>query len=208
MQNIRMLCPYICWIEPTGDTETDVRAILAANGKPGTLRHVLRVAETAVRIARKWDLEEELVNQAALLHDISAIMRPADMLTYGRNEGWTLERCEEEHPFLLHQRVSRALAVQLFNLTDERVLSPIECHTTLRPGCDRYDLILFLADKLAWDREGIPPYDALVVKELEKSPERAALTYIEYALKNGMILQAHPNLLAAQDYLRNLITRE
>lgn len=206
MQTIRRLCPYICWIEPTGDVEADVRAILAANGKPGTLRHVLKVAEAALPWAKRWDLEEECVAQAALLHDISAIMRPADMLVYAREQSWNLAPCEIEHPFLLHQRVSRALAARLFSVKDERVLSPIECHTTLRPGCDRYDLTLFLMDKLAWDKEGVPPYDALLTQEMEKSPERAALAYIEYALKNGLILDPHPDLLAAREYLRNFLS--
>lgn len=206
MQTIRRLCPYICWIEPTGDVEADVRAILAANGKPGTLRHVLKVAEAALPWAKRWDLEEECVAQAALLHDISAVMRPADMLVYAQEQAWGLAPCEIEHPFLLHQRVSRALAARLFSVKDERVLSPIECHTTLRPGCDRYDLTLFLMDKLAWDREGVPPYDALLVQEMEKSPEQAALAYIEYALKNGLILEPHPDLLAAREYLRNFLS--
>lgn len=206
MQTIRRLCPYICWIEPTGDVEADVRAILAANGKPGTLRHVLKVAEAALPWAKRWDLEEECVAQAALLHDISAIMRPADMLVYAREQSWNLAPCEIEYPFLLHQRVSRALAARLFSVKDERVLSPIECHTTLRPGCDRYDLTLFLMDKLAWDKEGVPPYDALLVQEMEKSPEQAALAYIEYALKNGLILEPHPDLLAAREYLRNFLS--
>ena len=206
MQTIRGLCPYICWIEPTGDVEADVRAILAANGKPGTLRHVLKVAEAALPWAKRWDLEEECVVQAALLHDISAIMRPADMLVYAREQSWNLAPCEIEYPFLLHQRVSRALAARLFSIKDERVLSPIECHTTLRPGCDRYDLTLFLMDKLAWDKEGVPPYDALLTQEMEKSPERAALAYIAYALKNGLILEPHPDLLAAREYLRTFIS--
>ena len=121
-------------------------------------------------------------------------------------QSWNLAPCEIEYPFLLHQRVSRALAARLFSVKDERVLSPIECHTTLRPGCDRYDLILFLMDKLAWDKEGVPPYDALLTQEMEKSPERAALAYIEYALKNGLILDPHPDLLAAREYLRNFLS--
>lgn len=61
-------------------------------------------------------------------------------------------------------------------------------------------------DKLAWDREGVPPYDALLVQEMEKSPEQAALAYIEYALKNGLILEPHPDLLAAREYLRNFLS--
>jgi predicted HD superfamily hydrolase involved in NAD metabolism len=207
MQTIRRLCPYICWIEPTGDVEADVRVILAANGKPATLQHVLKVAETAMRMAQRWGLEEGCVSQAALLHDVSAIMRPSDMLLYAQEQNWPLSECETAHPFLLHQRVSRAMAEKLFHIRDERVLSPIECHTTLRPGCDRYDLTLFLADKLAWDQDGAPPYEALVTRAMEKSPGDAALTYIEYALKNGLILEPHPDLLAAQAYLKKFMPK-
>ena len=184
----------------------EAKRLAKKNLSPKRYEHTCNVRKLAVKLAKAHGADEKKAALAALLHDISAVMRPADMLVYAQEQAWSLAPCEIEHPFLLHQRVSRALAARLFSVKDERVLSPIECHTTLRPGCDRYDLILFLMDKLAWDREGVPPYDALLVQEMEKSPEQAALAYIEYALKNGLILEPHPDLLAAREYLRNFLS--
>jgi len=59
---------------------------------------------------------------------------------------------------------------------------------------------LFLADKLAWDQPGLPPYDALVRAAMRDSLGRACLVHIEYCLENGLILMPHRQLLAALDW--------
>jgi len=58
----------------------------------------------------------------------------------------------------LHQRISKEIAYGYFHIEDEDILSAIKCHTTLKKEINDYNKIIFLADKLAWDQGGIPPY--------------------------------------------------
>jgi len=50
-----------------------------SNHKENALKHVEEVADTAVWLAKRYNLDIEKVRLAALLHDISAIMTPQEM---------------------------------------------------------------------------------------------------------------------------------
>ena len=178
-----------------------VRALLEANGRPKTCAHVFAVADAARDLARRFGLDAKAAGAAALLHDISAVIRPADMLALMKARGAYIDPAERAHPFLLHQRVSRLVAEEDFGIEDVRVLSAIEVHTTLKQAYSPYDLAVYLADKLAWDQPGEPPYRETVEAALQHSLERAALAHIDYALAHGMILQPHRWLIEAREAL-------
>ena len=196
--------PHVVLPAHTGDLSADVSALLEANGKPKTVRHVLDVAEANAAIAARYGLNEAKCRTAALLHDISAVVPPTDMLAWADRHG--LETCEAErkHPFLLHQRLSRAIAQDHFGMADEEILSPIECHTTLKKSATSYDMALFIADKLAWDQEGEPPFRRAVETALAQSLEAASLAYMDYMADNGLLLCPHTDWTAARCWLKGL----
>lgn len=102
-----------------------------------------------------------------MLHDIVAVMKPEDMLGYARAINWYICEAEERYPFLLHQRLSAVLAIELFGVDDDEITGPIRCHTTLRANASDYETALFVADKLAWDQDGEPPFYNNVKKRLK-----------------------------------------
>lgn len=183
------------------DLPAAVRETLVANGKTATYEHVCAVADVARTLAAREGLCVQACEDAALLHDVSAVIRPADMLAWMQFQGAWVAEAERQHPFLLHQRVSRILAAEDFAQTDERILSAIECHTTLKADPSPYDLVVFLADKISWDRADDPPYRAAVERGLERSLAHAALAYIDFTMDGGMILCPHPWLLQAREWL-------
>ena len=138
---------------------------------------------------------------AGILHDISAVVPPALMLKYAQQTGMQLDAAEEKYPFLLHQRLSAVAAKQCFGYDDAAVLNAVACHTTLRAHASDLDMALFLADKIAWDQSGEPPFLAVVNAGLEVSLKKACLAYIDYVMDNGMILKPHRDLLAAREWL-------
>ena len=188
----------------SGDIEADARAFLLANGRPRTCAHVFAVADQSEALARRCNLDAAKCRAAAALHDISAPLRPADMLDYAVRSGFPLCEAERAHPFLLHQRLSRVIAEEVFAVRDEEILSPIACHTTLRPEASPGDMLLFLADKLAWDQEGEPPYLASVLEALERSLPRACLAYMRYMEQSGRLLCPHADWTAARAWLDGL----
>jgi len=134
----------------TGDLKTDVKSLLELYGKTKrTFEHAKAVAEMNIKIAEQYGLDKNICEICGYLHDISAIISPSDMLMYAAENDWYIDDAERKYPFLLHQRISRVIARDNFNITDERVLSAVEYHTTLKANPSAYDMALFIADKLA-----------------------------------------------------------
>ena len=195
---------YIAIPPRSGDLTGDALALLEANGKPKTARHVCEVADENAAIAARFGLDEGSCRAAALLHDISAVIHRDDMLSWADGHGLSTCEAEQKHPFLLHQRLSRLIAEAHFGVADEAILSPIECHTTLRKDATPYDMALFIADKLAWDQEGTPPFYGAVRTALNCSLEAACLCYMDYMVDNGLLLCPHVDWTAAHSWLRAL----
>ena len=108
---------------------------------------------------------------------------------------------EADVPLLLHQKLSAEMAEQIFNINDQEVLSAIRCHTTLQANPAQLDTLLFVADKLAWDQRGTPPFLGDMQAGLEESLELAAFRYQEYLLNSGKIIIPHPWMLASYQEL-------
>ena len=188
----------------SGNIRTDIKNILLINGKSKTYFHVENVADRNAAISKTYDLDQDKCVIAGLLHDISAIIKPEDMLKYAYENRFEICEAERKYPFLLHQRLSKICAVEYFNISDEEILSAIECHTTLKKCPSKYEMSLFIADKLAWDREGIPPFYEEVNAALDISLEAACYKYMEYMVDNDMILCPHDNWIEAYEQLKNM----
>ena len=186
----------------TAVLEEDVGNLLVSNAKEKTFAHVCAVAQTSRRIADQFGLDAEICMASALLHDISAILRPADMLSHAREAGLFIDESEERFPFLLHQRFARMLSEDLFGIRETRILNAVECHSTLKANPSSYDMTLFVADKLSWDKEGQPPYFDSVSAALDCSLESASLAYMDYIVDNKMILLPHRWFAEAREFLR------
>ena len=177
----------------TGVIERDVRELLCQNGKEKTYRHVSEVAGVCKTLAEMFGLEVQKCMIGGMLHDISAVIAPADMLEYALEHEFALCDAERKYPFLLHQRVSEVIVEEFFRIQEREVLSAIGCHTTLKAEPTDYDMVLFIADKLAWDQEGVPPFYNEVRSGLEVSLKRACYEYMKYMNDNGRILCPHTN---------------
>ena len=196
---------YVHIPDYTGNLNTDVQRLLQNNGKSATYAHVRRVAAVCEELAGRFGLDRVKCRTSGLLHDISAVMRPADMLAYAEENGWVLCEAERRFPFLLHQRLSVVVAKAHFGITDGDILSAIECHTTLRDSATPYDMVLFIADKIAWDQEGTPPFYDTVTAALEESLEKACCAYMRYMEDSGKLLCPHTNWIAACKWLKKRI---
>lgn len=191
---------YVKTVQLTGNLKYDVCLLLDKNQKFLTKNHVLAVAQTAKQLARQFDYDEQIVYQAALLHDIGAIIKPQDMLEIIKCKNERLDEAEKRFPFILHQRISKIIAKKYFHIDDDNILNAIECHTTLKASPTAYDMIVFLADKISWDQQGLPPYLDIIEKGLKVSLEKACYDYIEYLFANDKLLYPHQNILDARSF--------
>ena len=189
-------------IELTGDTARDVVAFLKHHGCPQTALHSAAVAEAARRIATLVGVEPALAAQAGWLHDVSAVIPAEERVSAA--EALHIPVLPEEYmlPMILHQKLSLVLARDLFGVTDAAVLSAIGCHTTLKARASALDKVVFVADKLAWDQPGEPPYRAALEAALAQSLDAAACVYLRYLWERRTTLAVvHPWLAAAHAQL-------
>lgn len=177
----------------------DVEALLI--DKKIIWEHSLHVAHEIKGISRRYALDEEICRISALCHDLGGILAPAEMVEKANALNMPLDPAELQHPFLLHQRFSEAICREKLHILDARILEAVGCHTTLKANPTPYDMALYIADKLAWDQSGSPPYEKMTRKALAISLEAACLAHIDYALCNGMILTPHRWLLEARSWL-------
>ena len=172
----------LSWEHPqlTGDLPVDVTRFLIDQGCLATVVHGRDVAATAGRLALRFGAGKhaaawvQAAKTAGWLHDISAVIPTAERVAAVRR--WGVEVLPEEAsvPMIMHQKLSAWLAEHSFGVIDAQVLSAIRCHTTLRRDAGVLDKIVFVADKVAWDQPGTPPYLAALVAALAAPADAAA----------------------------------
>jgi len=173
--------------------------------KPKTFGHILKVAETGVKLAGKFNANPEKIKTACLLHDISAFIPRADYTAICRAYNLEILPEEEKVPMLLHQKISEIIAREIFDIKDSEILSAVACHTTLKVNPSVTDMIVFISDKLSWDQEITAPFFEIVESALEISLEAACLEYTNYIFDNNMILIPHREAVAAKKYLETKV---
>lgn len=179
--------------ELTGDISHDVTAFLLQHGRPKTASHSAAVAGEAARLADVFGESPHRASQAGWLHDVSAVFPAGERAAVARSLGIDLLPEEDAFPLIAHQKLSRLLARELFGVTDLATLEAIGCHTTLRANASRLDKVVFLADKIAWDRPGVPPYLDALMAQLQRSLDEGVLVYLRYLWEQqGTLPVVHP----------------
>lgn len=182
--------------------------LLKRVNKEKTLDHVVKVSKTGLEIASNYDLDKNKIEIACYLHDISAIIPEKDYIKLCEANNIEVLDVERKLPMLLHQKLSRLIAEEIFNIEDEEILRAIEWHTTLKAKPFEIQMAVFVADKLSWDQDGVPPFFNCVSEGLKESLETACFEYISYCLNNDMIRLPHPMLMEAKNYLEEALKNE
>jgi predicted HD superfamily hydrolase involved in NAD metabolism len=178
--------------EFTGILSKDVPAFLVHHECPNTAIHTRAVVDTTLELSARFNLDTHQAEAAAWLHDISAVFPNEQRLAVSQQLGLEILPEEEQVPLLLHQKISAVIAREIFGLNQQSVLDTIGCHTTLKANPSPLELVVFCADKLAWDQKGIPSYKAEMEAALDQSLEAAAWVYQDYLWHSGKLKIVHP----------------
>ena len=192
----------ISGIEVTGDMQKDVLRLLSTNGNEELVEHSVKVANEAKRIARRYGVSEKKAFIAGLLHDVGRIV-PLHKSIDTCND-FRIQVFEEEKlvPSLLHPKLSRIIASNVFQV-DTDICNAIECHSTLKAYASKLDMVLFIADKVSWDRIYNEGFIEEMLKGLNVSLECSAYEYLKY-LFSGHAEVFHPWIIEAYSYLRDI----
>lgn len=181
------------------ELKQQVEEFLNYYGKEKVNEHSYQVADEARKLAEKFNLSAEKAYVAGLLHDISVVIPNEERVALQRSLNKEVLKEEEILPMILHQKQSVFVAEELFGIQDAEILSAIECHTTLRKNASDLDKVVFIADKVKWDRDDSAPYLEELNQALTQSLDEGCRVYIRWALSDIIVL--HPWLKDAMDDL-------
>lgn len=133
--------------QSTSRLEEKVKNLFKQVNMSSEYSRAMIVRSLALKIASQYGLDKTQVTTAALLHNISLVIPENKYLKIAEEYGIEILPEERNNPYLLHQKISRILAVTEFNISDKEVLNAIACHTTLRPSATLLDKIIFFASK-------------------------------------------------------------
>jgi len=111
-------------------------------------RHVLGVARTAERLARRYGEDTGKARLAAMMHDIARVWSEEQLVDYMRLHRLSISAAERSAPSLLHARIGAHIAQTQFGVDDPDVLGAIERHTVAVPGMSTLQKILYIADTI------------------------------------------------------------
>ncbi len=197
-----MLNHYIGNFKNTGEITIDVPHFLELSGYLKTARHCAAVAFKAKELTKKFGGDPFKAKQAGYLHDISAVVPNEKRIKFAQSQSVEILAEEFQYPMIIHQKLSVVFANKIFGITDNEVLSAIGCHATLKANPSLLDKVVFLADKIAWDQDGSPPYLAKIITAMDDSLDNAILEYLNYLWKRRNQLKViHPWLVEAREFL-------
>lgn len=174
------LLPYYGACVFAGDVRAAMVGVFQHHGYSNAIAHSSRVGTEARRLAARFGADAGGAEIAGWLHDISAVLPNAERVNLARQLGIEVLPEEERLPMIVHQKLSAAIARDVFEVTDLAVLSAIGCHTTLKMNAGLLDQVVFVADKLKWDQPGDPPYLDALNAALVKGLDHAVWCYLQY----------------------------
>lgn len=125
---------------------------VAAQTSEKRMAHVLRVEETALKLAEKYEADLEKVSLAALLHDYAKDQPTGEMLDIIISENLDLDLTQYGSA-VWHGPVGAHLARREFDVEDEEILEAIAMHTVAGVEMGVVAKVIFVADYIEPGRD-------------------------------------------------------
>lgn len=188
--------------------QKQAKALVRSRLSEKRYEHTINVKKMAVKLAKHYDADETLIEQAALaalLHDAAKELPKEELRTIMRRYPQYAEGGESRPVPVWHGVCASILARTEWGVADEAVLSAIACHTAGKPGMTRLDKILYLADMTSAERDwdGVEALRKLEMKDLDKAMLAALRQTNDFVLSQGKPLDpmskaAYEDILAQQ----------
>ena len=159
-------------------------------------RHVLSVRDMAVELAGKYGADLQKTNLAALLHDCAKWMDTRQLFEAVADYEIQLDEFEQISASLLHALVGAELAIDIFSIGDEEILSAVRSHTKGNGAMTLVDKLLFVAD-FAEPKRSYPEAAAvrkIAMQDLNQAVFEVARIKIANLLDKGLVI--HPDTIA------------
>lgn len=108
--------------------------------------HTLRVRDTALELAKIYEVDQEKAEVAGFLHDCAKIRDHDELIKAAKEAGLLLTKEMIKAPQIIHSYLGAIYARDLYGIEDEDILNAITYHTTGRANMSDLEKIIFLAD--------------------------------------------------------------
>lgn len=149
---------------------------------PDRLKHVYGVRDTALELGVKYNLDLEILEYAALLHDITKYYSKDDNIkiinSYFPDSDFIYSEYNDD---ILHAFSSYILAKREYGIKNGEILNSILNHTVGRPNMSMYEKIIFISDYIEPNRT----YEACLIvrKIVDESLNLAIFTAMDNSIK-------------------------
>ncbi|WP_085875101.1 bis(5'-nucleosyl)-tetraphosphatase (symmetrical) YqeK [Peptoniphilus vaginalis] len=164
--------------------------------------HTLRVRDTALELAKIYEVDQEKAEVAGFLHDCAKIRDHDELIKAAKEAGLLLTKEMIKAPQIIHSYLGAIYARDLYGIEDEDILNAITYHTTGRVNMSDLEKIIFLADYI----EPMRNFDGVErARQLAKNDLDAAMYF---ALNNTLkFLVDHdtyivPTTVTARNYYK------
>ena len=178
----------------------ELRACSYSMVRAKRIPHIRGTEEEAVRLAKRWGVDETLARRAAILHDCTKYLELDEQLALCKQYGVELDELERRAVKLLHSKTGACIARHVFG-EDEQVYQAIFWHTTGKADMSMAEKVIYLADYIepTRDFDGVEPLRALAYENIDKALLLGMDMTIEEMKQRGNPI--HRNTQAARDWL-------
>ena len=178
----------------------ELRACSYSMVRAKRIPHIMGTEEEAVRLAKRWGVDETTARRAAILHDCTKYLELDEQLALCRKYGVELDELEQRAVKLLHSKTGACIAKHIFG-EDEQVCRAIFWHTTGKTDMTMPEKVIYLADYIepTRDFDGVEPLRALAYEDIDRALLMGMDMTIEEMKQRGN--PVHRNTQAARDWL-------
>lgn len=181
-------------------TPDALRPIALSYLKHKRIRHVLGTEEEAVRLARRYGVDETAARTAALLHDCTKKLTMEEQLALCQTYAVPLDELERNALKLLHAKTGAEIARDVFGIAPE-VYEAIRWHTTGKADMTTLEKVIYLADYIEPTRDfpGVEELRRLCYEDLDKGLLLGLTMTVQEMQAEGN--PVHYQTAAARDFL-------
>ena len=178
----------------------ELRCVALSYLKPRRMAHVLGTEQEALRLARRYGVEEEEARVAALLHDCTKKLSIDEQLALCEKYSAKLDDLQCSALKLQHAITGAEVARDVFGVSDA-VYEAIRWHTTGKADMTALEKIIYLADYIEPTRDfpGVEELRKVVYEDLD----RGLLLGLEMSVQEmeNWGNPVHEDTLRARDFL-------
>ena len=179
-----------------------MRRILQNRLKKSRFAHSIGVADTAVKLAKRFGVNENKAYIAGLLHDCAREFENDELEGEAIKRGIKIGEVERTLPLLLHSYIGALMISEVYGVEDAEIKQAIWRHTVGAKNMTDLDKIIYFADMIEPHREyqGVEKLRHLAktatLDEMTLTGLSESIKFIIY--KNALI---HPDTVAARNDL-------